>query len=356
MELSNRIAMAPMTRLRADDAHVPLPMVTDYYAQRASTPGTLLIAEATFISPQAGGMTNVPGIYNEAQITAWKEVTAAVHEKNCYIYLQLWALGRVAKPHLLQADGGHSVVSSSETVAPSRTTVPHALSEAEIQDWIKTYAEAARNAIAAGFDGVEIHAANGYLIDQFIQDTCNKRTDRWGGSVENRARFAVEVTRAVVDAIGADRTGIRFSPWSTFQGMRMDDPVPTFTYLAEQMSALNLAYAHLVESRISADEDVDANDKLDFFLSAYGNVSPVVIAGGYTSASAYDAADVKYKGHEVMIGFGRPYVSNPDLPFRVQKGVPLVPYQRSFFYVPKEPNGYIDYQFSAEFEAAQATA
>ncbi|OJJ03876.1 hypothetical protein ASPVEDRAFT_85300 [Aspergillus versicolor CBS 583.65] len=356
MDLCNRLTMAPMTRLRADDAHVPLPMVTEYYAQRASTPGTLLIAEGTFISPQAGGMANVPGIYNDAQMTAWKEVTAAVHEKGCYIYLQLWALGRVARPDLLQAAGGFSVVSSSETIPPKRTAVPHALSEAEIEDWIKAYAQGARNAIAAGFDGVEIHAANGYLIDQFIQDTCNKRTDRWGGSVENRARFAVEVTRAVVDAVGADRTGIRFSPWSTFQGMRMDNPVPTFRYLAEQMRALNLAYTHLVESRISADEDVDATDKLDFFLSAYGNSSPVVVAGGYTSASAYDAVEVKYKGYDVMIGFGRPYVSNPDLPFRVQKGVPLVPYRRDSFYVPKEPCGYIDYQFSAEFEAARAVA
>lgn len=356
LELSNRIAMAPMTRLRADDAHVPLPMVADYYAQRASTPGTLLITEATFIAPQAGGMPNVPGIWNDAQITAWKDVTTAVHKKGSYIYLQLWALGRVANPDLLKAEGDYSVVSSSETPVSEGATVPHALSEAEIQEWIQTYAQAAKNAIAAGFDGVEIHAANGYLIDQFTQDTCNKRTDRWGGSVENRARFAVEVTRAVVDAVGADRTGIRFSPWSTFQGMRMADPVPTFTYLAEQMKALKLAYAHVVESRIAGNADVEATDQLDFFLQAYGNASPVVIAGGYKPASAYDAADIKYKEYDAIIGFGRPFISNPDLPFRVQKGVPLVPYQRDFFYVPKEPKGYVDYEFSAEFKAAQVAA
>lgn len=356
MELSNRIAMAPMTRLRADDAHVPLPMMADYYAQRASTPGTLLITEATFIAPQAGGMPNVPGIYNDAQIAAWKEVTAAVHKKGSYIYLQLWALGRVANPDLLKAAGDFQVVSSSETPVSEGATTPHALSEDEIQDWIQTYEQAARNAIAAGFDGVEIHAANGYLIDQFTQDTCNKRTDRWGGSVENRARFAVEVTRAVVDAVGADRTGIRFSPWSTFQGMRMADPVPTFTYLAEQMKALKLAYAHVVESRIAGNADVEATDQLDFFLNAYGHASPVVIAGGYKSDSAHDAADVKYKEYDAIIGFGRPFISNPDLPFRVQKGVPLVPYLRDFFYVPKEPKGYIDYEFSAEFKAAQVAA
>ncbi|KAJ6137900.1 Aldolase-type TIM barrel [Penicillium samsonianum] len=350
VELSNRIAMAPMTRFRADDNHTPLPFVKDYYAQRASVPGTLLITEATFISARAGGYPNVPGIYNDEQIAAWKEVTDAVHSKGSYIYLQLWALGRVANPDALQAEGGFDVVSSSATPASADAPTPRALSETEIHEWIADYAQAARNAIAAGFDGVEIHAANGYLIDQFTQDTCNKRTDAWGGSVEGRARFAVEVSRAVVEAVGADRTGIRFSPWSTFQGMRMEDPKPQFEYLATQTAKLGLAYAHLVESSIAGNADVEPTDQLDFFLEVYGKASPVIVAGGYKADSAVQAADVKYADYDAIIGIGRPFISNPDLPFRVQNGIPFVPYDRATFYVPKDPKGYSDYAFSAEFQ------
>ncbi|KAJ5514632.1 Aldolase-type TIM barrel [Penicillium fimorum] len=350
VELSNRIAMAPMTRFRADDNHIPLPFVKDYYAQRASVPGTLLITEATFISARAGGYPNVPGIYNDAQIAAWKEVTDAVHAKGSHIYMQLWALGRVASPDLLKSEGGLDLVSSSATPASADAPTPRALSETEIHEWIADYAQAARNAIAAGFDGVEIHAANGYLIDQFNQDTCNKRTDAWGGSVEGRAKFAIEVSRAVIEAVGADRTGIRFSPWSTFQGMRMKDPKPQFEYLATQMAKLGLAYAHVVESTIVGNADVEAVDQLDFFLRAYGKASPVIVTGGYKADSAAQAADVKYADYDTIIGIGRPFISNPDLPFRIQKGIPFVPYDRDTFYVPKDPKGYTDYEFSAEFQ------
>lgn len=356
LDLSSRIVMAPMTRFRADDNHTPLPMVAEYYAQRASTPGTLLITEATFITPQAGGATNIPGIWNDAQIAAWKEVTSAVHAKGSYIYLQLWALGRVADANQLKSEGGFPVVSSSPNPVTPDAPVPHALTESEIQNWINDYAQASRNAIAAGFDGVEIHAANGYLIDQFNQDTVNTRTDRWGGSVENRARFAVEVTRAVVSAVGADRTGIRFSPFSPFQGMRMADPIPQFSYLARAMAEFKLAYVHVVESRIAGNADVEATDQLDFFLEAYGKTGPVVIAGGYKPDSARDAVDKKYKDYDAIIGFGRPFISNPDLPFRVLKGLPLHPYERDTFYQPKDPKGYVDYEFSAEFKTAQAAA
>ncbi|KGO46504.1 Aldolase-type TIM barrel [Penicillium expansum] len=357
LDLSNRIAMAPMTRFRADDNHTPLPMMVEYYAQRASVPGTLLITEATFISPRAGGAANVPGIYTSAQIAAWKEVTSAVHAKGSYIYLQLWALGRVASPEQLKKEGDFQLVSSSPNPITPGTTVPHELTESEIQDWIKDYAQAARNAISAGFDGVEIHGANGYLIDQFNQDTVNTRTDRWGGSVENRARFALEVTRVVVDAVGADRTGIRFSPYSTFQGMRMDDPVPQFSYLASKIAEFKLAYVHVVESRVAGNTDViGATDQLDFFLEAYGKVGPVIIAGGYKPDSAKEAVDGKYKDYDAIIGIGRPFISNPDLVFRILKGVELVPYNRDTFYPAKDPKGYIDYEFSAEFKTAQVAA
>ncbi|CAG8033254.1 unnamed protein product [Penicillium olsonii] len=349
VDLSNRIALAPLTRFRADDDHVPLPFVKDYYAQRGSVPGTLLISEATIITPRAGGLPNVPGIYNDAQIAAWKEVTDAVHAKGSYIYMQLWAHGRVGIPDILKASG-NELVSSSPTPVSEEAQTPRALSESEIHEWIADYAQAARNAITAGFDGVEIHGANGYLIDQFTQDTCNKRTDAWGGSVERRGKFAVEVTRAVVEAIGADRTGIRLSPWSTFQGMRMSDPKPQFEYLATQMAAFKLAYVHAVESRIAGNADVEATDQLDFFFQAYGKASPVIVAGGYKADSAKQAADVKYADYDVIIAFGRPFISNPDLPFRVKEGIPLVPYNRDTFYVPKDPKGYTDFEFSAEFQ------
>ncbi|CDM33403.1 hypothetical protein DTO013E5_7275 [Penicillium roqueforti] len=352
MELANRIAMAPMTRYRASDNHVPLPIMKDYYAQRASVPGTLLITEATTISARAGGYANAPGIYNDAQIAAWKEVTDAVHAKGSYIYVQLWAVGRPANPQLLQAEGGYDLVSSSATAVSADAPTPRALSETEIYAWIADYAQAARNAVAAGFDGVEIHAANGYLIDQFTQDICNTRTDAWGGSVQGRARFALEVSRAVVEAVGADRTGIRFSPWSTFQGMRMKDPKPQFEYLAVQTAKLGLAYVHLVESRIAGGADVDATDRLDFFLRAYGKASPVIFAGGYDAESAVRAVDVEYADYDAIVGIGRPFISNPDLPFRVQNGIPFVPYDRATFYVPKDPKGYTDYAFSAEFQKA----
>ncbi|KAJ5748598.1 uncharacterized protein N7511_010294 [Penicillium nucicola] len=356
VELSNRIAMAPMTRFRADDNHIPLPIVKEYYEQRASVPGTLLITEATFISPRAGGYPNVPGIYNDAQIAAWKEITDAVHAKGSHIYVQLWALGRVASPDALKAEGDFDLVSSSASPAAEGAPVPRAIEEAEIAGWVADYAQAARNAVAAGFDGVEIHAANGYLIDQFIQDKCNVRDDGYGGSVEARGRFAVEVTKAVVEAVGADRTGIRFSPWSTFQGMRMEDPLPQFEYLATQMAALKLAYVHLVESRITGNADTESTDQLDFFFKAYADASPVIVAGGYKTDSAIEAVDAKYQDHDVVIGFGRPFITNPDLAFRIKKGISFVPHDRTNFYVPKDPKGYIDYEFSEEFKSVGVQA
>ncbi|XHG03891.1 Chanoclavine-I aldehyde reductase fgaOx3 [Aspergillus wentii] len=339
VELSHRMVLAPLTRFRADDDHVPLPLMKEYYSQRASEPGTLLITEATFIAPQAGGYPNVPMIHTPAQIAGWKEVTDAVHAKGSYIYLQLWALGRVANPTVLSSEGGFDVVSSSATPAGPDASTPRALDEKEIQAYISEYAQAARNAVAAGFDGVEIHAANGYLIDQFTQDTCNTRTDRWGGSVENRARFALEVTKAVVDAVGPDRTGIRFSPWSNFQGMRMKDPVPQFAYLAQQLSKFSLSYVHLVESRISGNADIEATDQLDFFLDAYNRASPIIFAGGFKPDSASEAVKSRYAAYDAVIAFGRLFISNPDLPFRVKSGLPLTPYDRDSFYLRQKPQG-----------------
>ena len=348
-QLQHRLVMAPLTRFRANDDHVQLPLCTEYYSQRASVPGTLIVTEATFISPRASGYANVPGIWSPAQIAQWKEVTSGVHRKHSYIYLQLWALGRTANPKELQPLG-HDIVSSSPTPMSDNSPVPRELTSAEIETFIGEYAQAAKNAIEAGFDGVEIHGANGYLIDQFTQDTCNHRTDEWGGSVENRARFGIEVAKAVVDAIGAERTGIRLSPWSTFQSMRMEDPVPQFSYLVENLKKLKLSYLHLVESRISGNADVEQTNKIDFAVNIWGTTSPVLVAGGFKPDSAKRLMEEKYPDQQVAVVFGRYFISNPDLPFRILNGVPLTQYDRSTFYIAGSPKGYIDYPFSKEWE------
>lgn len=341
--------MAPLTRFRASDEHAILPIAQDYYEQRASVPGTFIISEATLISKKASGYPNVPGIWDHEQIDAWKAVTDRVHKKGSYIYLQLWALGRVASPETKKSEGTGDVVSSSPTPYQDGAPVPRELKEEEIQEYIQDYASAAKAAIQAGFDGVEIHGANGYLIDQFTQDTCNKRTDKWGGSIENRARFAIEVTRAVVNAVGAEKTGIRLSPFSTFQGMKMADPIPQFTYLIEQLKTFKLAYLHLVESRITGNADIEATEKITPLVETYGKTSPVLVAGGFKPDSAKTAVDVEYKDHDVVIVFGRYFIPNPDLVYRIERGIPLTQYDRDTFYNAKESKGYIDWPFSEEW-------
>lgn len=348
-QLKHRLIMAPLTRYRADDAHVQLPIATEYYAQRASVPGTMLITEATFISPRASGMDNIPGIYNADQIKQWKQITHGVHEKGSYIYLQLWHLGRAAYPDVLKQNGC-DFVSSSPTPMSADSPTPRAMTEEEIHSTIGDYAQAAKNAIEAGFDGVEIHGANGYLIDQFTQDICNVRTDAWGGSIENRARFGLEVAKAVVDAVGAERTGIRLSPYSIFQGMRMADPIPQFSYLIAGLQKLKLAYLHLVESRVSGNADSEATDKIDFAVKIWNGTSPVLAAGGFTADSARRVVEEEYPDVDLAVVFGRYFISNPDLPYRVLKGVDLSEYDRETFYTPKSPKGYIDYPFSKEWE------
>lgn len=351
IELKHRIVLAPLTRKRADDDHVPLPIVEEYYAQRASVPGTLLISEGTLISPRAGGFDNVPEICTPAQIAAWKRVTDAVHAKGSYIFCQLWALGRAANPKTLQKEGGHKVISSGNIPMAPDAPVPTPLTEDEIHDFISDYAQAATNAIEAGFDGVEIHGANGYLCDQFLQDKSNNRTDAWGGSVEKRARFGIEVAKAVAAAVGPQRVGYRISPWSPFQGMKMDDPAPQFSYLVQSLKALELAYLHVVESRISGAETIEAvAEKVDFIADIWGNSGALVLAGGFTPESA-EATLQKYKGCRVAIAFGRNFLANPDLPFRIGKSLALNKYDRKTFYVPKDPIGYIDYPFSPEYKA-----
>ncbi|CAE6507249.1 unnamed protein product [Rhizoctonia solani] len=340
-QLSHRVIMAPLTRYRADKDHVHHDVAVEYYAQRAEIPGTLIISEATFIAPEAGGFDNIPGIWNDKQITAWKKVADAVHAKGSFIVMQLWALGRAAEPEVLEREG-HPYVSSSASILERKgrpNISPRELTKAEIQKYVGFYAQAARNAVyVAGFDGVEIHGANGYLVDQFTQDTCNTRTDEYGGSIENRSRFALEVVAAVSEAVGAKRTGIRFSPWGKFQGMRMKNPIPTFTYLVSEIAQRHpeFAYVHFVEPIISG-----ASDAKEQTQDAVWQPRPFLSAGGFTAKSAFIEAETKDTG----VVMGRYFISNPDLPERLRCGIALTPYNRKTFYTrgPGAVEGYTDY-------------
>ncbi|GKU06248.1 nadph2 dehydrogenase [Fusarium langsethiae] len=328
--LKHRVVMAPLTRLRSEN-HVPLEVMIDYYSQRASVPGTLLITEATFVSEKSRGRDeHAPGIYTQEQVDAWKRVTDEVHKKGSFIFMQLWHVGRAARQRVLDK-AGLEMVSSSDIPIDSEQPKPRPLTEEEIWECIKSFATASRNAIDAGFDGVEIHAANGYIIDQFTQDFC------------------LEIAKAVSEEIGADRTGIRLSPFSTFQGMRMEDPEPQFTHLISELKPLGLAYLHLIEPRIAGNMDKvvdDDKESLDFALDVWAKSGPVVLAGGYTAEKANKALETRFKDEAVVFAFGRHFISNPDLPFRLANDVPLTHYNRDTFYKVKSADGYTDYPYS----------
>ncbi|KAG8706748.1 hypothetical protein FRC11_007996 [Ceratobasidium sp. 423] len=332
--LQHRVILAPLTRFRASKEHVHQNIAAEYYEQRAEVPGTLLITEATFIAAEAGGYNNVPGIWSEEQILAWKNVVNRVHAKGSYIYLQLWAIGRAAEPEVIHAEG-FPYVSSSPTLLEGRSETPKELTKEDIKRYIQLYVQAAKNAVhGAGFDGVEIHSANGYLPEQFLQDTCNKRTDEYGGSIENRARFVLEITDAVVAAVGAKKTG-----------MRMKDPIPTFSYVLHELVKRHpdLAYVHFVESVVAGDGDADPAHKSNaesnkFAREIWGN-RPFFIAGGFKLNTALEVAE---KHEQTAVAFGRLFIANPDLPIRLQDNLPLNAYNRATFYTPGAV-GYTDY-------------
>ncbi|KIY67817.1 FMN-linked oxidoreductase [Cylindrobasidium torrendii FP15055 ss-10] len=350
-ELQHRVVLAPLTRYKATaKTHVPhTSIVKEYYSQRGSSPGTLLVAEATFISPQAAGYDHAPGIWSDEQIRAWKEVTDAVHANGSFLFSQLWALGRAAKPEILRGETPPvAYVAPSPVQLTGRDGIPRALTQTEIKAYITDYARAASNAIFnAGFDGVEIHGASGYLIDQFLQDVSNKRTDEYGGSIENRTRFALEVVDAVVEAVGADRTGLRISPWNGFQDMRMEDPKPTFAHLVSQIKERHpdFAYIHVVEPRVDGVEIRDAipTDWNNDFLRDIWSPRPFISAGGFEASSAKELADTTGN----LVAFGRKFIANPDLPRRLKEGIPLTKADRATFYVGGDDSrGYTDYPFA----------
>ena len=256
---AHRIAMSPLTRYRAEDDHVPGPLAKKYYSQRASVPGTLIFTEATQISPRAGGLGNAPGIWTEEQSAAWKEIVDGVHATGSFIFAQLYGGGRMSQVELAAKEGYEIVGPSAISVGDEGHAMPKELSEDEIWRFIDDFVQAAKNAMDIGFDGVELHAAYGTLIDQFVQDVSNQRSDAWGGSIEGRARFPIEVAKAVAKAIGPQHVGMRFSPWGTYLGMGMKDRVPQFAYVIKELADLGLQHLHLVEPRVDGIFDVDTS-------------------------------------------------------------------------------------------------
>ncbi|PZU19164.1 MAG: alkene reductase [Shinella sp.] len=319
--LANRVVMAPLTRNRAAEGLVPSELAAEYYAQRASA--GLIVTEATQVSRQAQGYQDTPGIYTEAQIDGWRKVAAAVHEKGGRIVMQLWHVGRVSHVDLL---GGEAPVAPSAIRAATKTFVnngfadvsePRALELDELPGIVDDFRKAAANAIKAGFDGVEVHGANGYLLEQFAKDGANVRTDAYGGSVENRARLMLEVTAAVAEEIGAERTGIRLSPVSPANGISSSDPQAQYDYIVDQLEALGIAYIHVVEGATGGPRDVAPFD----YASLRRRFSRTYIANnGYDLEVATSNVE---EGKADLIAFGRPFIANPDLVERLQSGAPL---------------------------------
>jgi N-ethylmaleimide reductase len=342
--------MAPMTRMRAaQPGNVPHAMNAEYYGQRASE-GGLLITEATDILPQAQGYRATPGLYSAEQIAGWRAVTDAVHAKGGFIFSQIWHVGRISHSSL-QPDGAVPVAPSAVRPSGDHTDAfgqnvpfetPRALEETEIAVIVKDFVTAARNAREAGFDGVEVHGANGYLLDQFLRNGSNKRTDRYGGSIENRARLLLEVVDAVIAALGAQRVGVRLSPWNRFNDMSDSDGAALWDYLASELDKRDLAYLHVVEPRADFTNDLPLNanapDAAAHFKATFKG--PLISTGGYVAETARAAvADARADA----IAFGRPFISNPDLPERVRRGLTTAPYDRATFYG-GDHRGYTDYE------------
>ncbi|KAL5612329.1 hypothetical protein BROUX41_000137 [Berkeleyomyces rouxiae] len=354
-DLQHRIVMAPMTRLRCDSNWVPTDMVAEYYAQRACVPGTLIMTEGTQVSKRFVGMPHVGGIWSDEQIAGWKKVTDAVHAKGSFIWCQLWIPGRAGMYEVAQAAGTKLYAPSAiKLSAAPDTNVPVEMTLADIEAVKADYTQAAKNAMAAGFDGVQLHCAKGYLADSFLQDVSNTRTDAYGGSIEKRARFPLEVMQGLVAAVGAERVGIRISPWSSYNDMGMADPVPQFTYLVRELSALKPAFLDLVEPRVSALDDCEPKPGQDntIFVKEWACGTPVLLSGGFTAASAREAI-ASIKTHEIATVMGRNFTSNPDLVFRIRENIELTPYDRPKFFVPQLSEGYADWPFSKEFLVQQ---
>ena len=347
ISLPNRVVMAPMTRNRAKGT-IPNDLMAAYYRQRAEA--GLIITEATQVTPRGQGYPNTPGIHSDAQIEGWRRITEAVHDAGGRIFLQLWHVGRISHPSF--HDGARPVAPSA--LKPEGTTftaggeqvpyeTPRALATDEVPAVVDSFRQGAANAKAAGFDGVEIHGANGYLIDQFLQSGTNRRTDRYGGSTENRTRFLLEVTEAVTDVWDAERVGVRLSPGGTFNDMHDDDPLVTFGYAAERLGTFDLAYLHAVENELPNGTPVS-----DFMREAYDGT--LIVTGGFDRDTGEDALQ---QGRADLIGYARRFLANPDLPKRFALDAPLNEWDQSTFYG-GGAEGYTDYPTLNETEADAA--
>jgi N-ethylmaleimide reductase len=349
--LENRLVMAPLTRNRAvPPGMVPSPLAVDYYGQRASA--GLLVTEASQVSQQGQGYQDTPGIYSKEQVAAWRKVTDRVHGRGGHIFIQLWHVGRIS--HTALQAGGAAPIAPSAIRAKGKTFVngtfadvsePRALELSEIPGIIEDFRRGAANAKEAGFDGVEIHGANGYLLDQFAKDGANKRTDSYGGSIENRARLMLEVSKAVAAEIGAEHTGIRISPVTPANDISDSNPQPLFDYIVDQLNALKLIYIHVIEGATGGPRDIAPFD--------YASLRKR-FAGAYVANNGYDfelANKVLAEGAADLIAFGKPFISNPDLVERLKRGAPLNDWDKATFYG-GGAKGYTDYP-TLQTEAAQ---
>jgi N-ethylmaleimide reductase len=340
--LQNHLVMSPMTRSRAT-GNIPNELMAQYYAQRSSA--GLIVTEGTSPSPNGLGYARIPGIFSPAQVAGWKPVTEAVHARGAKFFIQLMHCGRIAHPNNLPA-GARMLAPSAIAAAGQMYTdaegmkphpTPVAMTEADIKTTIAEYAQAATNALAAGFDGIELHAANGYLLEQFIRPTSNQRTDRYGGSIENRARFVLEVADAAIKAIGKDRVGIRLSPFGVFNDMPLYPEMEAdYAYLARQLSAAGLLYVHLVDHSAGGAPPVPASIKATF-RSVFKRA--LILAGGYDAARAESDLSA---GKGDLIAVGKPFLANPDLVTRWKTGAALNAPDFGTFYTPG-PKGYFDY-------------
>jgi N-ethylmaleimide reductase len=353
--LSHRVVMAPLTRMRSDPGDIPSDLMVEYYSQRASK-GGLIISEATPVSIRGHGYAGAPGIYSDRQIEGWRRVTDAVHAKGGRIFLQLWHVGRQSHTDL-QPNGEPPVAPSAiaaegyayTTQGEVPFSMPRALALEEIPGIIEEFRAGAERALRAGFDGVEIHGANGYLPDQFLQDGTNKRTDEYGGPIENRARFLLEITHAAISVWGADRVGLRLTPSGSYGSMSDSDPAATFGYVTSRLDRLGIAYLHVIEPRIKGIEEIvkgQAPVAAQHLRQKFSRT--LIAAGGFTGESA---AAIVAAGDADLVAFGRHFISNPDLPERLRRNLPLNRYDRSTFYG-GDGRGYIDYPKHADMAPA----
>ena len=360
-QLAHRVVMAPLTRMRAErETFAPRALNAEYYGQRA-TKGGLIIAEASPVLSQGRGNPATPGIYSEAQVSGWRKVVDAVHAKGGVIFLQLWHVGRVSHSSFhggalpvapsaipVRSEGMKAMTADGKV---SDYETPRALETAEVKGIVEAFRQAAKNALAAGFDGVEIHGANGYLLEQFLQSRSNERTDQYGGGIENRARLLLEIAQAAIDVWGADRVGVRLSPYGIANDSGEADPMPLYTHVVKALDKLGLAYLHFIEPRSSGSGRAEVNwqnvpSAMVLFRPLYSGV--LITAGGFTGETANAAIA---GGHADAIAFGRIFISNPDLPRRLQHDYPITPYNRATFYGGEE-KGYTDYPVYDELAPA----